>query len=164
MIQVFFIRSKELSSCPICNSSMKVRDSRERHVILQDGTRRTYRLRRLRCIGCRRIHTELPATMLPFKHYEASAIETTIDQSRSDCPADNSTLSRWRKAFTQSNSQIDGALRALWAHKRKEHFPILNRKSLLHKLRTTGPGWLAFVHQILINSGIWLHTQFAFCP
>ena len=153
-----------MSSCPICSGSTKVRDSKERHALLQDGSRKSYMLRRLICTSCGKLHTELPSCMLPFKHYEASVIETTIDHSRIDCPADDSTISRWVATFKRTGSQMEGALRALRTQKTKKHISFFNRKSLLQELRELGPGWLSFVHETLINSGIWSHTQFACCP
>ncbi|WP_408634024.1 DUF6431 domain-containing protein [Peptoclostridium acidaminophilum] len=148
----------------MCEGTLSVRDTRKRHVIGQDGSRRTYRLRRLKCTACGKLHIELPKCMLPFKHYEASAIETAIDQSRSDCPADDSTINRWKRAFNAVLPQIEGALRACWTSHESRHFPLLNRISLLHYIRLEGPGWLAFVHYLLSKTGIWLHTYFACCP
>lgn len=102
--------------------------------------------------------------MLPFKHYGSAVIESVIDNSRSDCPADDSTISRWRKMFAAISTQIEGELRAYWSRENGRHFPLLNQNSLLHDIKLEGPGWLAFVHDRLSKSGIWLHTCFACCP
>ena len=91
-------------------------------------------------------------------------IEAELDGTRDDCPADTSTMNRWKRAFVQMKPQIEGALRALWSDHHLKHYPLFKRDSLLQNLRNHRPGWLAVVNALLIKSGIKIHTQFAFCP
>ena len=118
----------------------------------------------MRCKDCGKLHTELPKIIEPYKHYKGSVIEAELDGTRDDCPADTSTMNRWKRAFVQMKPQIEGALRALWSDHHRKHSPLFKRDSLLQNLRHHGPGWLAVVNEMLIKSGIKIHTQFAFCP
>tara|TARA_Y100001933_G_scaffold152288_1_gene150762 strand:+ start:669 stop:869 length:201 start_codon:yes stop_codon:yes gene_type:complete len=56
-------------------------------------------------------------------------------------------------AFESLKSQIEGKCS-----------PLLQHFSLLDKVINTGTGWLAFAAKLLINSGLWSHTQFACTP
>jgi len=141
-----------------------VRDSKRRQVIESDGSKVPFSLRRLKCNDCSKLHTELPAFMVPHKHYASEVIEAELDGSRDDCPADQSTMDRWKKAFRDQRKWFEGILRALWSKDHRSHFPLLDKISLLQSMIDKGSGWLAFVHKAAINSAMNLHTQFAFCP
>lgn len=86
--------------CPVCGGKMTVRDSRKRTVITAQGPR-IYRLRRLRCPVCCRIHLEIPSCILPYRRYSQRLVEQSIHGNTSGCPAKNSTIYRWRKAEEQ---------------------------------------------------------------
>lgn len=141
-----------------------VRDSKLRHVINQDGSTDWYSLRRLKCRECNKLHTELPDFMQPYKHHSSEVIEAELDESRDDRPADDSTISRWKTFFRKATQYIEGILISLWTYSNREHYPLINRDSLLETIRSTGSGWLASVTRMLVNSGFYIHTQFAFCP
>ncbi|HOW23609.1 MAG TPA: DUF6431 domain-containing protein [Sedimentibacter sp.] len=51
-----------------------------------------YRLHRLKCPGCGKLHLELPDFMAPKKHYEARLIEDVMAGRSDSCPADDSTI------------------------------------------------------------------------
>ena len=161
----FYIEVPESENrvCPICSGILTVRDSRRRRVIQPDGSRKIYQLRRLRCENCHRIHTELPDCIQPRKHYGVVVIEGELDQRRKDCPAEDSTRRRWRNAFLQGKDKIEGALKAAWTKVFQKSYPLLfPQQSLLERLISSGPGWLALVNPLLILAGHGLHTRFAF--
>lgn len=133
-------------------------------MINQDGSADWYRLRRLKCKDCGKLHTELPDFMIPFKHYGADVIEAELDETRNDCPADDSTISRWKSTFVAASTNINGLLSSFWIAIHHKPYPLMNQTSLLETARQNTPGWLAVVHRQLINSGHTLHTRFAFCP
>ena len=164
--EVFYIvpqESAEVPLCPICSGTLTIRDSRRRHVIQPDESRKCYLLRRLRCKVCRKLHTELPACIQPRKHYGVVVIEGELDQRRKDCPAEESTRRRWRNAFRQEKNQIEGALRASWTKAFQKKIPLLHlRESILDGLISRDSGWLSIVNLLLINAGHGLHTRFAF--
>ena len=88
--------------CPCCKGKMSVRDSRKRKVILADGREQIFFLRRLQCKNCRRVHLEMPDLMLPYKHYAKQVICCALDSGFLDCPADNSTIVRWKKEMEEN--------------------------------------------------------------
>lgn len=143
-----------------------VRDTKSRHVIRKETEEtRWYSLRRLKCTICRKLHTELPDFMQPYKHYESESIQDTIDENPDNCcQADNSTLNRWKSSFGNAKAQIEALLIACWIYQSRVQYALLNSNSLLITIRNTMRGWLAFVMKMLINSGYRIHTQFAFCP
>ena len=53
--------------------------SRSRQSLCGDGTRRTLRIRRLRCEECRKIHHELPDFLVPYKRYTANVVEAVVE-------------------------------------------------------------------------------------
>ena len=161
---IFFIESKESPLCPICNGSLSGYDSRLRHVIQADGSRESYRLKRLRCQGCGKLHVELPDCMQPYKHHSASIIEAELDETGIHCPADESTIRLWRRQFAVNLPQMEGALQSLWQQQSSRYRPLISSGSLLQFFRNTGPGWLTIVTQQLLGAGLGVPTQFAFCP
>jgi len=91
------ICSQEPPLCPACNFLMSGYDKRLRFVIRDDGEKETYLLRRFRCPRCKSIHLQIPDCIEPQKHYAAKIICNTISGAADYCPADNSTIRRWKK-------------------------------------------------------------------
>lgn len=90
------IHNKRAPICPDCGSLCSGYDSRIRKLIRADGSEEIFRLRRLRCCSCRKLHVEIPDIMAPRKHYERAAIEEARAGS-DDVAAEDSTIRRWRK-------------------------------------------------------------------
>lgn len=84
-------------TCPDCHAPLNGYDRRRRRVIDLEGATSSYYLRRLRCAGCRKLHTEIPNFMLPYKQYAKAAVEEGKKDGPSCCPADVSTIRRWKK-------------------------------------------------------------------
>lgn len=56
------------------------------------------RIRRLRCVKCRRMHHELPDFIVPHKHYAARSIEQALRwPHHHTVSCENSTVYRWKK-------------------------------------------------------------------
>lgn len=91
------IQAKAPPICPACGALLSGYDTRTRHVVDGSGQAFTFQLRRLRCPACRRLHLELPDFMRPHKHYSASVIQAVETGDDISCPADDSTIRRWRK-------------------------------------------------------------------
>lgn len=164
--QIFFIKSKELSVCPDCQGILKVRDTKLRYVIRKETEEReVFRLRRLKCQGCKKLHTELPDFMHPYKHYESKSIQDTIGERKDNCcKADESTLRRWKSSFQKKKKWLECFLIACWIAYHQKQYPLFYQNSLLEIIQKTQVRWLAFVTKIIVHSGYGLHTQFAFCP
>lgn len=90
------IRSTRSPLCPGCGCLLSGYDTRARKIIDSDGETYTFRLRRLRCPRCRALHLEIPDLIRPHKHYSAETIRQAL-QDGSSCPADDSTIRRWKK-------------------------------------------------------------------
>jgi hypothetical protein len=144
---------------------LAARDSRQRFVIRENGDRETWIVRRLQCRSCGKLHTELPDFILPFKHYEAQTIQSTLDEEPDNsCAADDSTLRCWRQSFSDVRFSIIALLTALYMKAMNKTAPLFQFENILSKLRARQKNWLAFVFRLLINSGHRLRTRFAFCP
>ena len=85
--RLFFIFSLETHCCPYCGGKLNVKDYRKRKWRTIYGKTIIYILRRLRCCQCKKLHTELPAKLLPYRRYEAKAIESTITGKDAACVA-----------------------------------------------------------------------------
>lgn len=157
------IISSEKIPCPICGGKLSGRDSRVRQLIGADGNVMRLRIRRLRCKGCGRIHSELPDIVQPFKHYASAVIQEVLDGNTDGCPAEDSTIRRWRLEFASAVKYIESILISLWMQGHRKPWRLLNPVPLLEKLRGWRPrDWYAFVNRLLVNSGADIYTQPAF--
>lgn len=59
------------------------------------------KLRRLCCQKCHTVHTELPDFIYPYKHYCLNLIQKVLDNHCDICPAENSTIVRWKQLKAQ---------------------------------------------------------------
>ena len=91
------ISNKRAPLCPDCGALCSGYDTRRRKLITTGGDVIFYKLRRLRCPVCCRLHIEAPDVMAARKHYERAAIDAARAGSVDGCAAEDSTLRRWRK-------------------------------------------------------------------
>ena len=84
-------------NCPFCGGLLSGYDRRRRSLIEDDGSVSVYLLRRLRCSTCGHLHMEIPDIMKPQKHYAAEVIRQAEIGELGSCPADDSTIRRWKK-------------------------------------------------------------------
>ena len=96
---VINIKNNEASMCPDCNVLCSGYDTRLRRVIKSDSKRITYRLRRVLCPSCDSLHLELPDFIRPYKQYSGDVIDDAVNDMGNDCPAENSTIWRWKKNY-----------------------------------------------------------------
>ena len=68
-----------ISKCPKCGCDLKHYDSVKRIVRTKGGGRYDVKVRRLRCIGCKGLHRELPENILPYKQYESEIIRGVME-------------------------------------------------------------------------------------
>lgn len=106
--EVYKIRNLAPPFCPDCAALLSGYDTRARHVIDSSGAVKWFKLRRLRCPGCGKLHIELPDFMQPKKHYEAKLINDTLAKRSNYCPADDSTIRRWRRENYPPGSPVPG--------------------------------------------------------
>ncbi len=85
-------RERQAAAAPCAGRALKVRDSVKQYIRTETGQKVWYRIRRLKCRECVKLHRELKAFMLPYKHDEAECIEGTLECRLPDCCAESSTL------------------------------------------------------------------------
>lgn len=94
----YAVQSSEEPRCPACGAVMHGHGIRRRHAIDSAGVPHWYLLRRWRCPACNSFHLELPDFMAPRRHYDAGTIRDVQHGGGDCCPADDSTIRRWKKA------------------------------------------------------------------
>ena len=70
-------------------------------------------LRRLRCTHCKKLHTELPDFLVPYKRYSRKCIEDVLSGSRTGSPDDERTRGKIRRWYRQIRSYLDGIWKRL---------------------------------------------------
>ena len=154
--------------CPLCSGDLVYRDSKPRISKNLLGEIRHFLLRRLRCQNqdCKKLHTELPNIIQPYRHYDSDAIQSVLDDSEDGlaCVADNSTIRRWKTEFAETEPDINQRLASVYTRIADEKVPITDTVDILDKIKIRIMRWLAFVMELLINNGHKICTQFAFCP
>ncbi|WP_220387731.1 DUF6431 domain-containing protein [Sporomusa ovata] len=160
LIRIFLVSSKILSVCPHCSTPLSCHDHRVRYVKLRCGIRVALAVPRGYCAKCQRLHTELPSFVRPYKHYEASVMQDVVDdKSLMTCPADDSTIRRWKAEFSASAPYIETLLHAACAKK----VPLFG-EPLLAILRRKIRRWSILVTPLLCASDFYPATQFALVP
>lgn len=91
------VQGAKQGSCPDCGEPLNGYDRRQRSLIEDDGNIKIYLLRRLYCPRCERLHLEIPDIMQPQKHYASKVILQVMEGNKESCPADDSTIRRWKK-------------------------------------------------------------------
>lgn len=90
------ILNEDIPVCPQCGTVLSGYDNRKRHAIDDFGNKQWYRLRRLKCRPCKKLHLEIPDFIQPQKHYEKGVISNALSGNTCSCPADDSTIRRWK--------------------------------------------------------------------
>ena len=93
----------EASCCPLCQTPLLMRSTRER--VYWEGDTEAEKniliIRRLYCEKCGRIHHELPDCVVPYKRYSANVIENIANgQPAKNAPCPDSTVRRLRRWWT----------------------------------------------------------------
>ena len=89
------VKCREATRCPQCGNIMSGYDHRKRMAKNSRGETVAYKLHRAKCLHCGMVHLLLPSFMHPYKHYMAAVIKNAIVDA-SDCPAEDSTIRRWK--------------------------------------------------------------------
>ena len=88
--------------CPACGGGLKYYDKIPRIVRLGGSDVEWLKIRRYICLGCGRVHNELPGILLPFKQYSSEIIrgfifvELTSDDLRFEDYPCEATIRYWR--------------------------------------------------------------------
>lgn len=149
--QIFSIISKENVPCPYCGGELRYRDCVVRDVIQPSGTVETLQIRRMSCPDCGHLHRELPDFVQPFKHYASEVIESVLDGDCSSCPAENSTLSRWKAWSLRILPYLCAALTAVQAYVSDASMRLMRDLSPVTDMRSKGSGWLRGIMRRRVN-------------
>lgn len=166
---MFYVRSSETCTCPVCDTDLKVIGSRKRTLIQSDGTGIKLIIRRLKCRSehCGRIHHELPNLAVPYKRHEAETIEQIIaspDETEATHPCEASTVYRIKVWFSLLREYLESSIQALKELYRNDAV-LYEELSALLPLRDAyqgKAGWLKRLVRILVNSGRWQQTRSAY--
>ena len=91
-IEEYKVLSYESALCPKCGSTLHtVVGSRIRKLYSIEGNKKDYRIRRLYCTSCRKIHHELPDVIVPYKSYDVSSIYNIIIGNKKEVGCDEKT-------------------------------------------------------------------------
>ena len=147
--------------CPVCGGRFEKKDWVDRGSKQIDGKTRRLRIERRKCRSCGKTHRFLPDICLPYKHYEAEAVEDVIDGTITeeslveDASPSDTTLWRWRKWAKGILVNIEGHIRSAGYRilDMEEEFLIAGR-SLLEELKERlSYGWLSAAMRVYINTG-----------
>lgn len=164
----FFVKGTEQVPCPCCSGGLKVIGSRKRKFIDGLGETVTLVIRRMRCTACGRVHHELPDVLVPYKRHCSESIEPVVaGVEQLSVPADESTLCRWRRWFSNQSCHFLGCLISIVTRFHgytAEESSRLPRSVLEGILELTGGQamWLSKVVRSIANSNNWTHTRSAF--
>lgn len=86
----FYVRNQDSPQCPVCQNNLKPYGRRMRKITCLDGEVLNLKIRRLKCVFCGIIHHEFPNRIIPYKRYEAAAIERIVCEEQERMEADGS--------------------------------------------------------------------------
>ena len=110
---MFFVESSVTTHmCPICQATLRYRDSRPRIRRKEGGLKDQLIIRRFYCKNCHSYHNELPDCLVPYKHYETEVISGVLDGvvqpedlDSEDYPS-CATMLRWLQWFCENLEQL----------------------------------------------------------
>jgi hypothetical protein len=70
---------RNTSTCPDCGGELKHYDRVPRLVKTNGGEKQWVKIRRVRCVECRKLHRDLPNYILPYKHYKGDIISGVVN-------------------------------------------------------------------------------------
>lgn len=75
------IRRRDPKICPICRGQLKFYDHVPRVIRSESGKIEHVKIRRFRCVECKKMHRELPDNLMPYKQFRADIIAGIVDGS-----------------------------------------------------------------------------------
>ena len=116
------------------------------------------------CENCRRIHHELPGTIVPYKRYSAEVVEEILSgqEKEPSYPCETSTALHIRNWFSLLRDYLESVIEALKLLY-KNDLPLLAALEQLQPLKPSllPAGWLKSLVRIVVNSGRWVQTRSA---
>lgn len=112
----YYVIALAASYCPICQSLLVMRATRQRVIWISEEVKKILVIRRLYCENCNRIHHELPDCLVPYKRYGTKIIESIAVNNTKDAPCPAGTVRRlcgwWEivKAYGMNNNRPNEAI------------------------------------------------------
>lgn len=124
---------------------------------------RVYRIRRLKCLICNKIHHELPDFMIPYKRYSSELISGFVE-GKDDIRIDPQQVKKLHHWFALRLSNFVGLTRRAFKVDLKlavSHEPdgTLSNLDWLKSCFDNHPNWLAHLVRMLVNLNLWPHTR-----
>ncbi len=140
---IFLVTGEEELSCPCCGGDLKYRDRRQRKALNESGDWVIYRLRRLRCLDCGKLHTELPDFLLPYKRYCRAVFEEVLSGKKPDIPLETRTHGKFRAWYRRLQATFASwkdrmAKRGEFPFPPKQTFTLLDM--VIYLVQGGGPG------------------------
>lgn len=133
-------------------------------MIEYSGEKKVLIIRRLKCLGCGRIHHELPDIIVPYKRYNNETVERIASlANENDYPCELSTAKRLKIWFYLLRKYFNNTLISLtflYDCDKELGKEISSIITCLHSSSGV-TGWLKKLVRYLVNSGRWLHTRSA---
>ena len=115
---MFFVESSVTTQmCPICQATLRYRDSRPRIRKKEGGLKDQLIIRRFYCKNCHSYPNYLPACLVPYRPYATEVISGVLDGvvqpddlNSEDYPS-FATMIRWLQWFRENHERINGYLR-----------------------------------------------------
>jgi hypothetical protein len=117
--EILDMLSRAVLICPICRHALVLHSRYDRQVIEGDGNVEHISVYVAKCERCGKFQSLLPSFVMPYKHYSGNVIEAVLnhaegaDSKKSICPADDSTMRRWKKQFQERGNAAVGWLQSL---------------------------------------------------
>ena len=143
----YHVKSYEIIPCPVCGDELNVIGTRNRSLFDSKGKELTIIIRRLRCIGCRVIHHELPEIIVPYKRHCAATIEKIVAGKSGVVPCETRTIHRIRAWWAACIVYFRGVLAAL-----REKYGVEFSKKPAPKE----------IVRAVVNAHLWIHTRTAY--
>lgn len=141
-------------------NSLHHRDWKPRICKKEGGEKHFIQVERLKCDHCQCLHTALPNTLTPFKHYETEVIAgvldevITADDLDDECYPCEKTMERWHHWFMANHPYINGKLKSDGYNKLGfSEALLLSEVSLLDELRMIRQDWLEIILRFIYNLG-----------
>lgn len=75
------VASDDSVRCSRCGGVLLCRDKKMRKYKDTDGTTRQIRIRRMKCMNCKHLHSELPDFLIPYKQHIISVVENYVEET-----------------------------------------------------------------------------------
>jgi len=144
---VYRVHSKESVACPVCIGALSIIGSRKRKYIDDSGKKQTLIIRRLRCVGCKIIHHELPDILIPYKRHCTETFEKIAAGNLTSLPCEESSVRRIKIWWKNFRLYFENILISL-----KEKYGAIFVSLLTPKEAV----------RIAVNTNFWVHTRSAF--